>query len=340
MANNKYAGFTPKYKDGVESTAQLDKFNPFEFRKGMDYELTNLGCLRLAESTPEEREKATETVLKNLENNGGYYTSLITYETLFRNIEGSKPSFTSWLKEQDNIKMQEVNRGDEDSKHKDDKMEEPKYKKEDYTTTFRTKALKEAIKYRLQRKILAEAKKEKDEDEELDKKAGKGAKKGSKKLSIFDKEREAIEKHLEDLKEKKEKELEKYKSSKKDKKAVEDYKKSIELSEKDKKKLEKTAEKYDVPSEEYIAKDIPGTIKDLEKRLKAIDKDEEAAVAKLREEKNEIAATDMTREEQIRLLNILKEKGVSLREGSEGIKVYYEIAKTAFLEGLSKGMGI
>ena len=103
MANNKYAGFTPKYKDGVESTAQLDKFNPFEFRKGMDYELTALGCSRLAESTIEEREKATHSVLKNLEEHGGYYTALITYETLFRNeVKGiKKPSFKAWLKEQE-----------------------------------------------------------------------------------------------------------------------------------------------------------------------------------------------------------------------------------------------
>ena len=33
----------------------------------MDCELTAVGCMRLAESTPEEREKATENVLKNLD---------------------------------------------------------------------------------------------------------------------------------------------------------------------------------------------------------------------------------------------------------------------------------
>ena len=67
MANNKLYGFQPKYKDGVKSTALLDRLNPYEFRKGMDYELTQLGVSRLAESTPDEREKATESVLKNLE---------------------------------------------------------------------------------------------------------------------------------------------------------------------------------------------------------------------------------------------------------------------------------
>ena len=95
----------------------------------------------------------------------------------------------------------------------------------------------------------------------------------------------------------------------------------------------------EVKLEDYIGKDknIP-TIKALEKRLKAIDKEEEDAVAKLREEKKDIASTDMTREEQIRLLNIIKENGISLREGSTEIKMYYEIAKASFLEGLAKGL--
>ena len=110
MANNRIHGYNPKTKKGNVGVPYGEDLrfvnqNPHEFRKGMDYELTAIGCSRLQESTPEEREKATESVLKNLETHGGYYTSLITYETLFRNVEGSKPSFTSWLKEQDNIKM-------------------------------------------------------------------------------------------------------------------------------------------------------------------------------------------------------------------------------------------
>ena len=109
MANNRLHGYTPKTSNEKEGN-RLDLYNPHEFRKGMDYELTAIGCSRLAESTPEEREKTTEKVLKNLEGSGGYYTSIITYETLFRNeVEGiKKPSFTSWLKEQDEIKMKEV----------------------------------------------------------------------------------------------------------------------------------------------------------------------------------------------------------------------------------------
>ena len=93
MANDKFYGYSPKndkpsktqgqaYSGAEKSTRKgqvthgtyanignrLDRVNPYEFRKGMDYELTQLGVSRLAESTPDEREKATESVLKNLEN--------------------------------------------------------------------------------------------------------------------------------------------------------------------------------------------------------------------------------------------------------------------------------
>jgi hypothetical protein len=78
MANNKLHGYTPKTSNEKDGN-RLDLYNPYEFRKGMDYELTAVGCSRLAESTPEEREKATESVLKNLESHGGYYTSLIIF---------------------------------------------------------------------------------------------------------------------------------------------------------------------------------------------------------------------------------------------------------------------
>ena len=106
MANNKLHGYTPDPSKEKEGN-RLDNFNPYEFRKGMDFELTNLGCSRLAESSIEERNKATETVLKNLEGNGEYYTALITYETEYRN-RSNKPSFSTWLNDQDDIKMKEV----------------------------------------------------------------------------------------------------------------------------------------------------------------------------------------------------------------------------------------
>ena len=364
MANSKYYGYTPKgekpsktqgqaYSGAEKSTRKgqvthgtyqhignrLDRVNPYEFRKGMDYELTGMGVSRLRESTVEEREKATETVLKNLETkHSAYYSALIQFERGMN--QGGTINETSFNKFLESFSK---GHGDGmtavDNKITDDKMTEPKYDKKEYTVAYKTAALKEAIKAKIREK-LNEAKKDKDEDDELDKKAGKGAKKGSKKLSKFDKEREVVEKFLEDIKEIKDKKLDVYKKSKKDKKAVDAYKESIKLSDSEIKKYEKAADKFEVKLEDYIGKDknIPSTIKALEKRLKAIDKEEEDAVAKLREEKKEIASTDMTREEQIRLLNIIKENGISLREGSTEIKMYYEIAKASFLEGLAKGL--
>ena len=35
---------------------------------------------------------------------------------------------------------------------------------------------------------------------------------------------------------------------------------------------------------------------------------------------------------------IIKEQGISLREGSDMIKPYYEIAKLAYMEGLTAGL--
>ena len=437
MANDKYYGYSPKKDDvkvGWEDSTnrygnRLDRVNPYEFRRGMDYELTDLGVSRLQESTPEEREKATESVLKNLEQHPQYYTALIQFESK-QGFAGkiTETSFNSYLKAFENFHMKEIKNAFKFVKMKDadfkgDKMEKLKesikkqIKKElnlkelslneesklrkwffkhfpgglfgckgpwwDNCNTgkerpgedpvgvkgarkggspmdpeaFRAfinktwsddlgpvpKNMKDLASYmeEMGKERMFEGKKDDEDDEDTtDKKATKGAKKGASKLSKFDKEREAIEKHLEILKDKKDKELEKFKNSKKDQKAIEIYKKAIELSDGDKKKLEKTAEKFDVPSKDYVGKDIPSTIKDLEKRLKAVDKDEEAAVAKLREDKKDIALTDMTREEQLRLLNIISEKGVSLREGSQNIKVYYEIAKSEFLEGLAKGLKI
>ena len=86
MANDKYYGYSPKKEETLPnkgvggSGTKLDRVNPYEFRRGMDYELTKMGCSRLAESTPDEREKATESVLKNLEEHAQYYTALIQFE--------------------------------------------------------------------------------------------------------------------------------------------------------------------------------------------------------------------------------------------------------------------
>ena len=169
MANNKLYGYTPDSSKEADGN-RLDRLNPYEFRKGMDYELVNMGIARLAESTEDERQKATETVLKNLQEHGGYYSALIDYETKYRNVATgqTKPSFKAYLKEMEDYHMIEV-----DKSFSHDKMTEPKYKKEDYTTQFKTdkmgdfklKALKEAIK--------AEIKNHLQEDENIEEAAEK-----------------------------------------------------------------------------------------------------------------------------------------------------------------------
>ena len=164
MANNKFSGYTPdpSKQKRVEGTTEinnrLDRINPYEFRKGMDFELTSIGCSRLAESTPEEREKATETVLNNLKEHDAYYSYFIQYEAEYRNKD-RKPNFKTYLKElTDSYTWQEVNK---EGKDKNNQMEEPKYDKSIYT-------LKEAIKAEV-KKLLKE-----DEDKEPTKKDLKG----------------------------------------------------------------------------------------------------------------------------------------------------------------------
>jgi len=91
---------------------------------------------------------------------------------------------------------------------------------------------------------------------------------------------------------------------------------------------------------DVFGKSLPDTIKALGARLKAIDKEEEEELIKKTNERHQIAKTDMTREQHIKLLEIIKDKGISLKEGVQSIKPYYEIAKAAYLEGLSNGLRI
>ena len=309
MANNKYYGYSPKSMKPSDKQGQayaglekgntyenlgnrLDRVNPYEFRKGMDYELTQLGCSRLMESTPEEREKATESVLKNLEEMGGYYSALIQYETTYRNSD-TKPTFKNWLNEfSEEYKMKEV-----DKSFKNDKMEEPKYDKSLYT-------LKEAIKKEIQ-SVLTEAK----EDDKEEKKATKGAKKTSKGMKALDKEED-------NLRDKKKKLQDKVKP------LIQDF---------NNKKIDK---------EKYLKKvgDIPQQIKDINKRLGDIEKEKDNIVLKEKEDRRTVAETAMDREVHMELLNIIKEQGISLREGSDSIRPYYEIAKIAYMEGLTAGL--
>ena len=292
MANDKFYGYSPKKDDtkvGWENNSQgqgnrLDRVNPYEFRKGRDVELTEMGVSRLAESTPEEREKATETVLKNLEEYSGYYSAFVHYMTEYRNMD-DKPTFKNWLKEyREEHGMKEV-----DKSFKNDKMEK----------------LKEAIKTEV-KSILTEAKNDDDKDE---KKASKGAKKSSKGMKALDKE----ENKLRDQKKKLQDKIFPL---------IQDFKN---------KKIDK--DKY-----EKKVGDIPQQIKDINKRLGEIDKEKEAIILKEKEDRRAVAETAMDREVHMELLNIIKEAGVSLREGSEGVKTYYEIAKIAYMEGLTAGL--
>ena len=84
--------------------------------------------------------------------------------------------------------------------------------------------------------------------------------------------------------------------------------------------------------------DLPATIKLLGARLKELDKEEQEELITKTNERREIASTDMTREQHIKLLEIIRENGISLREGAMGVKTYYEIAKAAYLEGVANGM--
>ena len=83
---NIYKGYTPKYKKGDVNVPygtdnRLDNIHPFEFKKGMDYELTNLGCANIRDSKEEDRIKASENVVKNLNTHPQYYTKKVQFET-------------------------------------------------------------------------------------------------------------------------------------------------------------------------------------------------------------------------------------------------------------------
>ena len=310
MANNKYAGYAPKKEEtlpnkGVPGSGnRLDRVNPYEFRKGMDYELTKMGCSRLAESTLEEREKSTESVLKNLEEHAAYYSALIQFEAGMN--QGGKISESSFKKYLENYTSE---RGDGmvevKNEIKDDKMTEPKYKKEDTTIPFKTSQLKEAISNEI-KNILLEKKEDDDKDE---KKASKGAKGMAKKMKALDKEVEKLEKEKDKNKEKLKPSLDKFKDGK------------------------MSADEYREKTKSLVDRN-----KEIVKRVKEIEKEKEAISLNEKLGRREVAKTMMEKDTHMAILEIIKEYGVSLREGSQGVKAYYEIAKTAYQEGFMAGL--
>ena len=315
MANNKYYGYSPKKETTVPSTGvtnvgtRLDRVNPYEFRKGMDVELTSLGVSRLAESTPEEREKATETVLKNLEEHQAYYSALIQYKTgMNQGGPINETSFKKYLESYTSERgegMVEVN-----TEIKDDKMIEPKYDKEKYTTEFKTSMLKEAIKTEI-KNILSE-----EDDKEPSKKQ---VKKDKKAMSLAKTKETLLNK-------------------KKDKEALEDKRKDAFEAYKDKiKNLDPKQAKKEF--DRYKKKEAPITakIKDIDAEIKALDKTLEEAKEAEKEMRYEVAKTMMPKEVHMEMLKMMKELGVPMTE-TAGIKMYYEVAKMAYMEGLTAGM--
>jgi len=312
MANDKYAGYSPKKETVKPSTGvtdvgtRLDRVNPYEFRKGMDFELTSMGCSRLAESTSEEREKATETVLKNLEEHSGYYSALIQFE---RGMNHAGPidenSFKKYLETYTSERgdgMVEV-----DKEIKDDKMTEPKYDESVYT-------LKEAIKNEIN-SMLSEvkSKEEVNEEDKEEKKAEKTAtttaKGKAKKMKALDKEVDKLEKERAKNKEKLTPTLQKYKDGK------------------------MSADEYREATKELVDRN-----KEIVARVKEIEKEKEEITLAERMGRREVAKTMMEKDTHMEILNIIKEAGISLREGAGGVKSYYEIAKTAYQEGFMAGL--
>ena len=308
MANNKFSGYTPKKEDTLPnkgipgSGTRLDRVNPYEFRKGMDYELVSMGCSRLAESTIEERETATEKVLKNLEEHQSYYSALIQFKS---GMDHANPiNETSFKKYLENFKSNGTGMVEVGKDIKNDKMVEPKYDKKEYTIQ-----LKEAIKKEVV-KLLKE-----DEDKEPSK---KDVKKSGMSLS---KTKDKLIK----LKDKKQSLMDKRK------KMFGDYKDKIQGLDPDKAKKE--FDKY-AKKQEPISKEI----KDIEKEMKSLENTLEEAKQDEKELRREAAKTMMGKDIHMEILNIIKEYGISLREGADSIRTYYEIAKLAYMEGLTAGM--
>ena len=303
MANNKYAGYNPKKE---EIPTKLDQVNPYEFRKGMDYELTKMGCSRLAESTPEEREKATESVLKNLNEHQSYYSALIQFEGgMNQGGKINESSFKKYLESYTSERgegMVEV-----DKEIKDDKMTEPKKATLNTIKMKTLQPLKEAISQEI-KNILAEGKGD-DDDVKDEKKASKGAKGKEKQLKALDKEIDKLEKERSKNKEKLQPALTKYKDGK------------------------MSADEYRKKSKTLVDRN-----KEIVSKVKELEKEKEDIAIKEKLDRREVAKTMMEKDTHMAILEIIKEYGISLREGSNGVKAYYEIAKTAYQEGFMAGL--
>ena len=315
MANDKFYGYSPKKE---ESPSRLDRVNPYEFKKGMYFELEEMGVPRLAESTPEQRQDATEKVLKNLEEHAAYYSALEQFNAGMD--QGSKieeKSFKKYLESYTSERgegMVEV-----DKEIKDDKMVELKEAikaevknilSEIGSVDDATRVKDREAKHKSMRDFEKSGKEFKDiDDDEVAKKASKGAKGKVKGMKALEKEEEKLRDQKKKLQDKIFPLIQDFKNKKIDK------------------------EKY-----EKKVGDIPQQIKDINKRLGEISKEKESILLKEKEDRRAVAETAMDREVHMELLNIIKEQGISLKEGSDSIRSYYEIAKIAYMEGLTAGL--
>jgi len=138
MANDNFYGYKRKDKKRAKGLdyhgvdMEFESVNPYEFKKGMNCELNKLGAASLREANEDQREKATETVLKKLKETAAYYSYMEHYETTTRNMD-KKPSFKTFLKELEGHSMKEVG-----EKFTEDKMKEIKLK-ESIRTEVRNK---------------------------------------------------------------------------------------------------------------------------------------------------------------------------------------------------------
>ena len=363
MANDKFYGYSPSPKKGsigvhYGNDNRLDRVNPYEFKKGMDYELATMGISRLNESTPDQRQTSTDKVLKNLATFPAYYSCKIQYETEYRNVQGRKPSFNKYMKEKYENKMKPV-----DQTYKNDKMV----------------ALKEAIKNEI-RSILSEkmdpvgkedgdinndGKKDKTDDylanrrKAISKATGKNEAYGDEKVDndgfpagVSDKDKEKIKglKKEEDEDDAPDDDVvakKAAKSAKKKAKGVKGIEKEIAAKKDEKKalkaKIDPLIAKFkdkSLDKDSYMKKvgDTPKRIKALNDEIAKLEKSLDAALVKETDDMREVAATAMGRDVNRRLLEIIQESGANLHEGAAGVKMHYDIARKAYMEGLTAGL--
>ena len=335
MANDKFYGYSPQPKKGnigvpYGNDNRLDRVNPYEFKKGMDYELATIGISRLNESTPDQRRVSTDKVLKNLATYPAYYSCKIQYETEYRNFQGRKPSFNKYMKEKYENKMKPV-----DQEYKNDKMV----------------ALKEAIKNEI-RSILSEkmdpvgkedgdinndGKKDKTDDYLKNKRDAISKAVGKKSVKEDD----------DDAPDDDDVAKKAAKSAKKKAKGVKGIEKEIAAKKDEKKKLKAKIDPLiakfkdkSLDKDSYMKKvgDTPKRIKALNDEIAKLEKDLDAALVKETDDMREVAATAMGRDVNRRLLEIIKESGANLHEGAAGVKMHYDIARKAYMEGLTAGL--